>query len=266
VTARIFLSPAESRGLLAGRVALLLRPVRPEPDESFAIDYNPDGSVKARRSYGWSWVNPHRTGDGCVPVGSAAMLARCPFGVPGDALWGAEAFALSIADPDRMEPDRQNPDDWDAPVYRADTPHGEWTGDGGKRIPPPWEPSSRMPRWASRHALTLASVRVVRVRDVSEEDARACGALFTDYGKTCFHDHGDGRGNGIRDARECSATVGHQQRNGWSCVPTTSADDCLGSARLAVGNAWTARYGRRYPWETAFAWALGVAAARGVTP
>ena len=74
-----------------------------------------------------------------------------------------------------MEPDRRNPDDWDAPVYRVDTPHGEWTGEKGKRIAPPWEPSCRMPRWASRFSWRVTDVRVVRVQDVTEAEARACG-------------------------------------------------------------------------------------------
>ena len=97
---------------------------------------------------------------------------RCPYGAPGDFLWVRETWAplpgcvvLNVA------------------FYRADGEHVVLDdGDGFTAVnkdgseKSPWRPSIHMPRWASRMTLEVKSVRVERLQDISEDDARAEGA------------------------------------------------------------------------------------------
>lgn len=114
----------------------------------------------------------------------------CPYGGRGDRLWVRETWA----EVPRHEP----PTDEDMParqdgrilVYAADP---NWEGsrqflcaDGVLRWARPdrWRPSIHMPRWVSRIALEITSVRVERLQDISDADcvAEGCGALASAIG------------------------------------------------------------------------------------
>lgn len=101
-------------------------------------------------------------------VGKTAALIRCPYGQPGDRLWVRETFA--------DEGCRQDRDDC---YYRAD---GESDLQGGG-----WTPSIHMPRWASRITLEIVSVRVERLREISEADAKAEGCWYGKGGGEVDH-------------------------------------------------------------------------------
>jgi hypothetical protein len=102
---------------------------------------------------------------------------RCPHGQPGDWLWVREAFALVPCSagcekyPEGFDPTKSSVSQPAAPHhgvrYRA-------TWDRSRCAP--WKPSIHMPRWASRSTLEITGVRVERVGDISEADARAEGA------------------------------------------------------------------------------------------
>jgi hypothetical protein len=140
--------------------------------------------------------NGGRTAAGeTVPLQGAIWHTRtgdslmCPHGQPSDRLWVRETFYCDNAfypngvgvsamwrevdgqrtlipiDEQRAEMLTENM------YYRADgEPHFE--GAEGKT---PWRPSIHMPRWASRITLEVTGVRVERLRDISEADARAEG-------------------------------------------------------------------------------------------
>lgn len=120
---------------------------------------------------------------------SAVEDVACPYGVPGDRLWVREACALvkSPSMGDWRWP--EDGEDADAVWYRAtDSLHLSHGGNGMGRAldtyalvrPDRWRPSIHMPRWASRITLEITDVRVQRLLDISEEDARAEGAAFHD--------------------------------------------------------------------------------------
>lgn len=98
---------------------------------------------------------------------------QCPFGAVGDRLWCREAWALEDLGEDGKRL-----------VWRADRA-AAWVGNEGKVSAPfylettyqpkRWSPSIHMARWASRIFLDVVRVRVERVRDIDEDDARAEG-------------------------------------------------------------------------------------------
>lgn len=84
----------------------------------------------------------------------------CPLGRVGDRLWIRETFGLV--------PSACGGEDV---VYAADYQDGSDRAAGVR-----YRPSIHMPRWASRISLELTHIRVERLQDVSESDARAEGA------------------------------------------------------------------------------------------
>jgi hypothetical protein len=188
--------------LLAGRKTQTRRIVMPQPH---LVKQFPEG---------WAGSNA---------VVNMFTLLRNRFGVPGDRLWVREAWRIVSAAEADIE-------------YRADkriarcptSPEEFWRGEAFDLM---WRPSIFMPRWASRITLEVTDVRVERLQDISEADAKAEGAFFTDYGRRCHHDwNGPG---------PCPAPPEHHsQKPGWQMYPTTGDDQCLGSPQAAFGHLW----------------------------
>lgn len=156
----------------------------------------------------------------------------CPFGDVGDRLYVRETFCVSTGDDGSV-----------IPYYKADGMHGEkFRG---------WKPSIHMPRWASRITLEVTGVRIERLRDISEEDAKAEGMFFTDYGRFCFHE------NKPLKETDCPAPDDtHPLLEGWSWGPTKSHKECLGTARGAFANLWSQVYGSASWYENPWVWVV----------
>ena len=107
---------------------------------------------------------------------------RCPYSVPGDLLYVRETFQVTghgwqcpgIHSLDEYHVDVQYRTDGaevehivPREVYRAE----EACEEDDDR----WRPSIHMPKWAARIWLRVTDVRVERVQDITEEDARAEG-------------------------------------------------------------------------------------------
>ncbi len=94
---------------------------------------------------------------------------RCPYGVPGDRLWVRETWAVNYAH-DGTKPSLLRPTV--SRVFAASELLPGVAQDGARGR---WRPGIFMPRWASRLTLEVTNVRVQRLQDISEEDARAEG-------------------------------------------------------------------------------------------
>ena len=119
------------------------------------INKNPDLWVK--REAGQvvdSWLFWHRDNQ------AECIYLKCPYGQVGDRLYVRETF--------------QTTREQDCVLYKADYStsdlHAEQCDFGN------WRPSIHMPRWASRILLEITELRVERLQDITEEDAKAEGA------------------------------------------------------------------------------------------
>lgn len=100
------------------------------------------------------------------------LLKTCPYGQPGDRLWVRESGWERPERTPRMM--REGADTWEPYYYDADgwidEDHADFKRWGFRR-----RPSIHMPRWASRIDLEITAVRVERLQDISEPDAKAEG-------------------------------------------------------------------------------------------
>jgi len=141
---------------------------------------------------------------------AASTMIKCPYGKPGDILYVREAVRLCGAD-DVGAPLAQPPV-W----YKAD-------GECDVRLYPHPRSSMFMPRWASRITLEIVEVRVQRLQDISEEDARAEGI----------------------SAESASQFVGHGH----------PIDDTAWI--IAYADLWNHINGKKYPWSSnVWVWAI----------
>lgn len=101
-------------------------------------------------------------------------IIKSPFGNVGDRLWVRETTCIApkrFATPDDT---CLTDDDGDKRYvsYKADGHSEEAMRDYGLK----WTPAIHAPRWASRIDLDITAVRVERVLEITEEDAKAEGA------------------------------------------------------------------------------------------
>mgnify|MGYP001116716775 CR=1 FL=1 len=158
------------------------------------------------------------------PEDSVGAPHGCPYGRPGDYLWVRETWQYAPSDLCHCpQPSAPSPcDDWmngtgcrssrGDVLYRADPVDSRVTL---------WRPAIHMPRWASRITLRITDVRVERLNDISEADARAEG--ITDGGcLNCGESEPCECGDPMPDARDAYVNLwqslhgpGSWQENPW---------------------------------------------------
>lgn len=158
VRERPLIFTAESaRAILAGTKMQTRRVVRPQPD------WSPE--VRSTRLTGPFFWPIGGLGQQC-----GAPITRTQYGLPGDLLWVREAWSTRL-DRDHLKPRDLDPK-YDSPFFWADpeTCNAVCGAAAGRK-----RASFHLPRWASRLTLEITDVRVQRLQEISEEDAKAEG-------------------------------------------------------------------------------------------
>lgn len=155
------------------------RIVNPQPGPEFEL---------FKADTGRFWLNRHDPPHNI----EAPIMVDCPYGQPGDLLWVRESyFQFGHWEPvegKKTKGGKQKwrfvPDSTQILFNPSDVPGGSWRL-GRHHLEPfksAWhERLGRfMPRTASRITLEIVSVRVERLQEISEEDAKAEGVVVTE--------------------------------------------------------------------------------------
>ena len=146
------------RAILDGRKTQTRRPVKPQPTEYGLVFRRAGVSEKLEDDF-YAWEDDGLLLDEHSEDGGPCQRL-CPFGVAGDRLWCRETW---MAETEQSIPTG-------GVIYRAtDKPEPD------ENSPLCWRPSIHMPREASRITLEITSVRIERLQEITEEDAKAEG-------------------------------------------------------------------------------------------
>ena len=171
----ILFSAQMVRALLDGRKTQTRRVIKPAPevfDHQVPIRPEPRGGGK--------WIFMAYSDRPSYQF--ATSDRKCPYGVPGDRLWVRETWR-TLRRFDSHKP--RNVPAGTMRAYEADAPYiGDCRSAPAGRMGK-LRPSIFLPRWASRITLAITDVRVQRLQEISEADARAEGVP---YNHACFHD------------------------------------------------------------------------------
>jgi len=159
----ILFSAAMIRALIDGNKTQTRRVVKPQPE--------PNDKWEG----GW-FINGKKSSFSIKHFNRFAELDICPYGNPGDLLWVRETFQGPLIDEDAGMPEGTYTQKYC--VYRADVDNAPEFRDCDDNLKNCWKPSIFMPRWASRLTLRITGVRVERLQEISEGDAKTEGAPF----------------------------------------------------------------------------------------
>jgi len=126
---------------------------------------------------GWCWEAD--AFDYQAPATRTGWMAHLPY-APGDRLYVREAYAIRGVYSDVVEVGYRAHERASHTEFVEQWPAETAVNADGTRPRVTWpsyKPSIHMPRWASRLTLTVTDVRVQRVAEISEADARAEGLI-----------------------------------------------------------------------------------------
>ena len=168
------------RAILDGRKTQTRRVVKPQPTEGGLHWVTACGGDFA------AWQDACLLLDEHSEYGGPCQRT-CPYGKPGETLWVRETWcahwnappydapqSYRIVTGDELPPINQENGDLYQPAP-SDIMTVWYGAQGDKPLHMKWKPSIHMPRWASRITLRITDIRVERLQDITEDDARAEG-------------------------------------------------------------------------------------------
>lgn len=157
------------RAILEGKKTQTRRVIKPQPDE--------DGLSLTLLTKEW--------------MDTDGQEYKCPYSSIHNQLWIRETFTIESnfnvdgmkeypppfkdGRPAKTTSCPEYGEYWEQCHYRATDPEPELSYEDMEGPGCRWKPSIHMPRWASRINLEITDIRVERVQDISEEDAKAEG-------------------------------------------------------------------------------------------
>lgn len=177
----ILFSAPMIRALLDGSKTQTRRIIKPQPPEDVDITAGPYHPTLIDR-YGEEYPGDETFGAFST---DGEWAVKCPYGWPGNFLWVRETCRAEEL-PDGLDGVRYIADDGFVAIENSEDAANRWlklrdyggiraAGEPGRNVP-----SIHMPREASRILLEIESVRVERLNDISEADARAEGCIYSD--------------------------------------------------------------------------------------
>jgi len=156
--------PEIVRAMLDGKKTQDRRPFKSQPPEGYKfVEITTNLGYQA--SVGFLWAGFDYKGN------NDPIYYKCPYGRPGDILWVKEKHKL-----------RATEDGWqvmypDGEIVLTDCDVDAWTDEIWMEDfeVQKWRSPIYMPKWASRIKLEITDVKVERVQDISEKDAKAEG-------------------------------------------------------------------------------------------
>lgn len=134
------------------------------------INANPDdwSYVGCKTSLGYPASEGHLWAGFQNSDSGSPIYVKCPFGKPGDRLWFRETWKFCPMAPPAGIVHYRADHSARAVIIEKGTP-------GRIHARDRWRPSIHMPRWASRAVVEILSIRVERIQDITEEEARKEG-------------------------------------------------------------------------------------------
>lgn len=142
----------------------------------------------------------------------------CPYGKPGDRLWVRETFIDLRGTGVEHRPDPDGP--LQRYAYAADCRPGSHSDEARKDFGLKYKPSIHMPRAACRILLEITDVRVERLQDITEEQAKAEGVrLYSDHAELGDWWHVEGVETYSADPRKSFELLWSSVGGDWDANP-----------------------------------------------